>query len=255
MLRRPDRRALRLLPALFAGVLTMLTLASPVQAGVFDGDALAAVAVERARLDALTEKADSLTRNQLDFAGQMEALRGDIAKLRGQLEVLTNAIETTQKRQQDFYIDLDNRLRALETAAAPAASAPTDSGATAVANDTAEYEKAVNALKASRYKEAAAGFDRFIGQFPNSGLLASAHYWGAYAHAQQKEILTAAALLGKFAANWPNDERVPEALESQADYLTSAKDLKGARAALELLAAKYPSSDAGKRAKLRLGKK
>lgn len=248
---RHDRHVLRLLPVLFAG---LLTLASPVKAGVFDGDALAAVAIERGRLDALLEKAETLSRNQLDFSGQMEALRGDIAKLRGQLEVITNAIETTQKRQQDFYVDLDNRLRAFEANATPATTA-TPTEAAALANDTAEYEKSVNALKASRYKEAAAGFDRFIGQFPNSGLLASAHYWGAYAHAQQKEILTAAALLGKFAASWPNDERVPEALESQADYLTSAKDTKGAKAALEVLAAKYPASDAGKRAKLRLGKK
>ena len=38
----------------------------------------------------------------------------DLNKLQGQIEVLVNESELTQKRQKDFYIDLDDRLRRME---------------------------------------------------------------------------------------------------------------------------------------------
>ncbi|HWI97944.1 MAG TPA: YbgF trimerization domain-containing protein, partial [Burkholderiales bacterium] len=52
----------------------------------------------------------------LDIASQIEALRGDIAKMRGQLEVATNQIEVADKRQKDLYLDIDTRIRKLEQA-------------------------------------------------------------------------------------------------------------------------------------------
>jgi TolA-binding protein len=67
--------------------------------------------------------------------------------------------------------------------------------------------------------------------------------------------LPAAELFGKFAAGWPNDERAPAALESRVASLEALKDWKNARAALELLAEKYPNSEPGKKAKLKLKKK
>ena len=50
--------------------------------------------------------------------------RRDIAKLRGQIEVLTYELEQSQKRQRDLYVDLDTRLRKIETAPAADAAAP-----------------------------------------------------------------------------------------------------------------------------------
>ena len=231
----------------------ILLAAAPAQAGLFDDDEARARIVElRTKIVETQDRVDTLSRNQLDFANQIEALRADLARLRGQVEVLTHDIESTQKRQQDFYVDLDARLRALEKAAAAAAAAPPPPPAP---SDTADYEAALNALKAANHKDAATAFEQFIGRHPQSSLLASAHYWGAYAHGQLKETLAASALLATFVERWPDDERAPEALERRADYLTSAKDLKGARAALEQLAKQYPNSDAGKRAKQRLAKK
>jgi tol-pal system protein YbgF len=63
-----------------------------------------------------------------DLANQMQVLQSDIAKLRGQVEVITYELEQSQKRQRDLYVDLDTRMRKLETAAAtaekPAAANP-----------------------------------------------------------------------------------------------------------------------------------
>ena len=176
--------------------------------------------------------------------------------LRGQIEVLTYEIEATQKRQKDFYVDLDNRLRKLEP---PPADAKPESQVAAPkadpAQETRDYEAALAGLKASKFREAGASFVAFIKAYPNGGLTASAHYWGAYAHAQAKDHAAAAELFGKFAAGWPNDDRAPAALESRVASLEALKDWKNARATLEQLAERYPNSEAGKKAKLKLKKK
>lgn len=250
-------RLVSALAPLTAALLLAAALPSPARAGMFDDDEA------RGRIEKLREqlrgevadlgkRADTVSRNQIDFANQVEAIKAEIAKLRGQIEVLTYELEAAQKRQKDFYVDLDNRLRKLEQ---PPADVRSEAPKTDPALETRDYEAALAGLKASKFREAALSFVAFIKAYPNSTLAASAHYWGAYAHAQAKDHAGAAELFGKFAASWPNDERAPGALESRIASLEAIKDPKGAKAALEQLAERYPNSEAGKRAKLRLKKK
>ena len=172
--------------------------------------------------------------------------------MRGQIEVLSYELETAQKRQKDFYVDLDNRLRKLEQ---PPAEVRTEAPKPDAAKETGDYEAALASLKAAKFREAGTAFLAFIKSYPNSSLAASAHYWGGYAHAQAKDHSGAADLFGKFADGWPKDDRAPDALASRVASLDALKDWKGARATLELLVERYPATDAGKKAKLRLKKK
>ncbi len=243
------RHAARLLGAAWLA----LALLPTAQAGLFDDDeARQRIEQLRAEVNELGKRADTTSRNQVDFANQVEAIKADIAKLRGQIEVLTYELEAAQKRQKDFYVDLDNRLRKLEQ---PPADAKAEAPKVDPAQETRDYEAALAGLKASKFKEAAAAFVAFIKAYPNSTLAASAHYWGGYAHAQAKDHAGAADLFGKFAAGWPKDERAPAALESRVASLEAIKDVKAARATLQQLADAYPASEAGKKAKLRLKKK
>jgi len=233
---------------LLAGVLPM-----PAQAGMFDDDeARSRIEQLRVEMADIGKRADTVSRNQIDFANQIEAIKTDIAKLRGQIEVLTYELEAAQKRQKDFYVDLDNRLRKLEQ---PPAEAKAEAPKVDPAQETRDYEAALAGLKDSKFKEAGASFLAFIKTYPNSSLAASADYWGGYAHAQAKDHAVAAELFGKFAATWPNDERAPSAMESRVANLEAGRDFKAAKAGLEQLAERYPNSEAGKRAKLRLKKK
>ncbi|HVF64462.1 MAG TPA: tol-pal system protein YbgF [Casimicrobiaceae bacterium] len=59
----------------------------------------------------------------MDLASQIDLVRGDLAKMRGQSEVLAHEIAEAQKRQRDLYVDLDTRMRRLESAQAAAAAA------------------------------------------------------------------------------------------------------------------------------------
>ena len=150
---------------LLAALLTM-----PVHAGLFD-DEEARNRIEQLRVEVadLGKRADTVNRNQIDFANQVESIKADIAKLRGQIEVLTYELEAAQKRQKDFYVDLDNRLRKLET---PPAEARPETPKLDPAQETRDYEAALAALKAAKFKEAGTAFLAFIKAYPNSSLAA-----------------------------------------------------------------------------------
>src|SRR6202171_2946371 len=52
----------------------------------------------------------------LELSSQINALRDEIARMRGQLELLANQADNADKRQKDLYLDIDTRLRKLEQA-------------------------------------------------------------------------------------------------------------------------------------------
>jgi len=60
----------------------------------------------------LRTKVDSLQQNKaeasavLNLANQNEQLRQEIARLNGQIEVLSNEVANSQQRQKDFYVDV-----------------------------------------------------------------------------------------------------------------------------------------------------
>ena len=93
---------IRLLPL---AALVALSLAGPAQAGLFD-DADARRQIAEMRQD-LESRLETSSRGQLELANQNEQLRAEIAKLRGQLEVVLNEVESLKQRQRDFYVDLD----------------------------------------------------------------------------------------------------------------------------------------------------
>jgi tol-pal system protein YbgF len=80
---------------------------------------------------------ENRTAGIVEVSREIELFKADMAKLRGQIEVLVHELAEAQKRQRDLYVDLDSRLRRIETAqaAAPtaAAGAPAVPGGEAVA--------------------------------------------------------------------------------------------------------------------------
>ncbi|WIM05179.1 MAG: tol-pal system protein YbgF [Candidatus Nitricoxidivorans perseverans] len=254
---------MRLRPVFLAALFACAAL--PAQAGLFDDEEARArvdklradMTAQAERVSGLDRRLETATRNQIEFSNQFEVLKADIARLRGQIEVLTNDLETARKRQQDFYVDLDNRLRKIETdlraeaeARAAAAAAKPDP-----AQETRDYEAALTAFKGAKYPDALAAFQSFIKNHPDSSLLPNAWYWLASSHFQLREFPRAAEAFGKMAATWPNDVRAPDALLGKANAQTETKDVKGAKKTLEALVAQYPASTAAQTAKQRLKKK
>jgi len=255
--------------ATWSGACICTLAALPAHAGLFDDDEARNrietlrhdVADHGKRLDAIATNSANTTRSQLELANQIEQIKADLAKLRGQSEVLTYELDAAQKRQKDFYVDLDNRLRKLESSGVAVETKPAaaSEGATPPQRDPAaemrDYESALTLFKNAKYRDALAAFQGFIKTYGNSGLLPSAHYWTASAHYQLHEFQKAADLFGNLPATWPADAKAPDALLGQANSLRDMGDLKGARKVLQQLVEKYPTSSAAQGAKLRLQKK
>jgi tol-pal system protein YbgF len=212
-------------------------------------------------LNALTQRVESMSQNQLNFANQTEALRADLARLVGQIEMLTHSLESAQKRQQDFYVDLDNRLRQLEslprTQADTASGSAGDAAASAVppADPQAEmqaYEAALGYFRTAKYKEAQGAFEGFIAAHPHSSLLPNAHYWLGSSLHQQRAYDAAANAFGHVATTWPDDPKAPDALLAQANALVGAKDVDAALKVLQSLVEKYPTNPAVETARSRI---
>src|SRR5512135_3625214 len=106
-------------------VASMLALAQPAQAGLFGNDEELTRQQQalQQRVDALDARLGKLEaamqQNQplLDLLKEVEALKAEIARLRGQSEVQANQLDTLGKRQNDLYADLDQRLAELAKAA------------------------------------------------------------------------------------------------------------------------------------------
>jgi tol-pal system protein YbgF len=250
-----------LLPALVAAAL-------PAQAGLFDDtEARNQIINMRNDYNARFDKLEASARSQLELANQIEQLKAEIAKLRGQIEVLSYESEATQKRQKDFYVDLDNRLRRLEsppqastttegtpdaTGAVPAAPPPKPAADPAA--ETRDYEAALNQLKAGKYRDALAGFETFIKRYPSSSFQPSAYFWAGSAALQIKEVASATHYFKQVINNWPDDPKAPDAMLGLANCQQTMGDDKAARKTLESLVQKYPASAAAKTAKQKLGK-
>ena len=257
----------RLLPALMAGLFVGLA-AGQAHAGLFDDEeARLRINEMRNEFNGRVSKLESGARAQLELADQIELLKTEIARLRGENEVLSNDLANAIKRQKDFYVDLDNRLRKLEPhAAAEAAPQPAASPAAAAAPaappvtaadpaaESRDYEAALTQLRGGKYKEAATGFIGFIRRHPGSSFQPSAHFWAASSLYQLKDNAGAAEYYAKVANQWPDDNRAPDALLGLASAQQAQGDAKAASRSLERLVAKYPSSSAAQIARQRLKK-
>lgn len=91
-------------------------------------------------MEARIAKMEEALRSQalLDLYSQVETLGLELGRLRGQIEVLSNDNASLQKRQRDFYIDLDNRLRQIEdpNAPLPTYTAPVNSSSSPVSEQS-----------------------------------------------------------------------------------------------------------------------
>ena len=291
------------LKPLCAGVLAAMAL-SAAHAGLFDDEearkqilALRNQIAETQRtLDQRVGELEAQARNRsiIDLFNQVETLKAEFARLRGQIELLQNELETTQKRQRDLYVDLDGRMRKMEAqiaeqdraaaaakaqlpAVLPGTSVPpstppgtapivtqpsVDAARTAppapvvVVDPVAEqraYDQGLDLFRGARYGDAVAAFQGFVRTYPRSTLVPSAQYWignSLYALKDHRGAITAQRQL---LSQHPESAKAPDALLNIATAQSDLGELQAARASLQEVVAKYPSSEAAVKARQRLG--
>jgi tol-pal system protein YbgF len=227
------------------------------------------------------EGAIQQTPQLLGLLQEVETLKAEVAKLRGEAEVQTHQMDTLAKRQNDLYVDLDQRIAELVKAGKPAATAaalpPTGSGgaappaaapspATAAAppgaggtapqldplDESRSYEASLNHFREANYAGAIAGFKGFLKAYPDSQLAPNAQYWIGYSYYALKDYKTALAHQQKLVVAYPNSAKVPDSMLNIASNMIALDDIAGARKTLEELIARHPGTNAANLATRRL---
>ena len=96
-------------------------------------------------------------RVNLDQQNQLEALRQEVARLRGQIEVQTNELSQTRKQQKELSAALDTRLKQFEPV-----DVTVDNRTFSVdQNEKRAYDAALERFRSSDFKGAIAAFQSF----------------------------------------------------------------------------------------------
>lgn len=200
------------------------------------------------RFEALQAEIGRIQRNQLDLVSQIDALRQEIAKLRGQNELLTNEVATLQKRSRDTYVELDGRLKALE----PKPVTLDGKAVTVGRDEQGAYDAALVLFRAGDFQGAIRSLQTFLVRYPQSAYVPSAHYWIGNAHYALKDYRNAIAAQQVVIDRFADTPRAPEALLNIAASQEELKQRTAARATLQRLLKEYPDSESAKVAKERL---
>lgn len=245
-------------------VLMLLCFAAPVHAGLFsDDDARKNIQQVETRVLKLEEQDKLQTQSIFDLQGQIETMNSELRKLRGQNEETAHGLQDAEKREKDFYEDLDRRLRhfeSIEPAAAdskPADAAKTADGTVDVDDPAAEnraIETAYGLFKAANYANAAKAFQEFINKYPASVHVPNASYWLGNTQFALKDYKAAISTYRALLKAEPNTARAPDVLFNIAGCQQEMKATVSASATLKQLINKYPDSAAAAKAKKLIAK-
>jgi len=212
------------------------------------------------RIAILEDKAGRLERmlqnsqqSQADAVSELQALRSENQELRNELETLQFESNRSADRQRQLYIDLDQRLQAIESrGGAGSAGVGGAAGAGGTQTDREAYQAAFDELREGRYKQAGKGFALFLAEFPDSQLRDNAQYWLAETHYVSKDFNEALAGFQKVIADYPSSRKVSDAWLKIGFCQYELKNYGDARQALVNVTNQFPQSTAGKLARERL---
>ncbi len=250
-----------------AGLAAALSLAfaASSHAALFEDDeARRAILELRQRVDALTQAnqragedlrrsgddTSQLRRSLLDLQAQIETLRTEQAKLRGQNEQLLRDVADLQRRQKDMAQGVDERLRQFE----PVKVSLDGQEFQADPAEKRDFEAALAVFRSGKFADAGTAFAGFVKQYPRSGYVPSARFWLGNAQYATRDYKEAINNFKSLLAAAPEHARAPEAALSIANCQIELKDTRAARKTLEDLLKAYPQSEAAGAAKERLSR-
>ena len=191
-----------------------------------------------------------LRRSLLDLQTQIESLRSELARMRGQDEQTTREMAEIQRRQKDMAQAVEERLRKFEP------SKVTVDGREFVADpaEQRDFDAALAVFRKGEFPAAQAAFTEFLKRYPQGGYRPSALFWLGNAQYANRDYRGAIVNFRALLAQAPDHARAPEAVLSIANCQIELKDNAGARKTLDDLVKGYPQSEAAAAAKERLAR-
>lgn len=221
----------------------------------------------------------------MSLMNEADALRGEVTALRGEIEVLERELRDIRGQQRSLYLDLDERLQALETGAAGDGSGDADAGldgeaispdleidadlAGAAGDDEGDadsdagadaaqadirsaYDEAFGQLRDGDHEAAAEQFEAFLEAYPDADLAANARYWLGESHYVERDFDNALTEFQRVLDDYPESNKRPDAmLKIGYVHLEQGREDE-ARAALEAVVDEYADTTAANLAQQRL---
>ncbi|MDE3071857.1 MAG: tol-pal system protein YbgF [Pseudomonadota bacterium] len=235
------------------------------------------------RVALLEQRAQNRDQSGIGMVNQIQQLQAQIRQQQGQIEELQHHLQELDDKSKAQYADLDARLGRLEgagtgaaaagaqpgnpspgnnpaaPASAPAAAASGTTGASAGTGSTADpaaaqaaYEVAFKALQSGDYVQASREFRSFIQQYPNHALTPNAWYWLGESYYVTMNYPVALESFQHLVSQFPQSEKMPDALLKVGYCQFELKQMKKAKATLTAVTTRYPGSRAASLAQERL---
>ncbi|MBI3775071.1 MAG: tol-pal system protein YbgF [Gammaproteobacteria bacterium] len=202
-------------------------------------------------------KLESVLENRTleEFAARIDAMQQDLQRLQGDAETVNHNIEDLKRKQRELYLDLDHRLRTLETAQHSSNGSGGDivpNAITASLDERANYDAAFGTMRDGKYEQAIIELQSFLKKYPNSEHAANAQYWLGEAFYLQHRYDTALIAFEQVVTRYPASPKISDALLKLglAQYELGVWD-KSAQALKEVVT-KFPNTSQAQLATQRL---
>ena len=220
---------------------------------------------------------------------RINTLFDDLANLRGEVEVLTYALQTSEERQKVLYKELNERLQKIEDSAlkiennvnsveSSQKNQPLTQNNAIIQEDEVlpeiapepipqaadlpplvdknieyqEFEDAKKLITATKYKEAFDALDKFVVNYPSSELLPEAKYNLGYTQFALRNYKAAINTFNKIVLEYPDNPIAPNSLYQVSNSQIQLTRITKAKQTLRTLIKKYPNADIIPSAKKRL---
>ena len=224
-----------------------------------------------------------------NFSERINSLFDDLAKLRGEVEVLTYSLQTSEERQKVLYKELNERLQKIEESAlkiennvnsveSRTENKPLSQNNLIIQEDEVlpeiapepipeaadlpplvdknleyqEFEDAKKLITATKYKEAFDALDKFVVNYPSSELLPEAKYNLGYTQFALRNYKAAINTFNKIVLEYPDNPIAPKSLYQVSNSQIQITRITKAKQTLRTLIKKYPNADIIPSAKKRL---
>lgn len=190
---------------------------------------------------------------------QVQDLQQQVAEQRGLIEELSYQLNVMREEQRERYIDLDQRILALQqnpssasssTEAAPAETVDFD----AVSDEDilAEYNAARDHIRAREFPEAIASLQAFADRHPDHSLTPNAWYWLGEVQLASRNVDEARTAFQTVIDQFPANAKVPDSLYKLGIIAQQSGNADQARQLFQRVIADYPDSQSAQLAQARL---
>lgn len=162
---------------------------------------------------------------QTDVLSEIQALKFEIANLRGMVEEQAHLLSRLQQQQNDNYLDLDKRVSVLSGRSGSSAVSQPQSSTLAAqvsperttiapvaagAGDAEVYAAAYDLLRQRQYDAAVVGLKDYLTRFPTGAYAGNSYYWLGEIYLLKEDLPHARDWFSRLLTDFPQDRKVAD---------------------------------------------